>query len=486
MGPDLLNILFCVNSCAVGDGGANGAVFDDCQNIVKEIFADRDFCQENNILAVNSINVARVLAQMTYYVFTAFEKMKETNNLYFATDIVFCVPTGNFGDILAGYWARKYFPVGAINKNLSTVTPKADWPLKICGSVMPNSKTYKERMLNAKKLNSSNDSSSCLAGATDTCFSMLNLKKPEILTKILGDSSKSENSIKNEINSSEKDPSIAYFPENISWPLNWDLVIASNSNDILTRFFESGAYELKTCVPTLSPSMDIQISSNFERFLYDLFEENPDRVRELLTKLKSSEKKFAISEAELSLAREYFRGYRVSEKETTACIKRVFAEDNYFFCPHSAVGYEALVKDIKKENRANASNANSTSEIVLATAHYGKFVNALYAHIENSLSDSNKKAMGGKGGLARMKDVRESAKQLLSKIDEKSPDAANLRYLFELAKLMPAELANLEESESAYQSKRMHLKNSAEEVRNHILDIKARDIMTESMMRGGR
>ena len=81
--------------------------------------------------------------------------------------------------------------------------------------------------------------------------------------------------------------------------------------------------------------------------------------------------------------------------------------------------------------------------------------------------------------------MKENAKNLLSKIDEKSLDAANLRYLSELAKLMPVELAILEESEAALQNKRVHLKSSAEEVRNHILDTKARYIMTKSMMRGG-
>ncbi|KAF4674616.1 Threonine synthase-like 1 [Perkinsus chesapeaki] len=234
--------------------------FDDCQNIVKSIMSS-PLKEQLSIGAVNSINWARILAQIVYYAYaTARVQEKENCRL-----VDFVVPTGNFGDILAGYYCR-------------------------------------------------------MMGA----------------------------------------------------PID-RLVIASNQNDILPRFFETGTYSYHDeVIPSLSPSMDIAISSNFERFLFYLFKGDTKRLNEKINDLKTK-KAFSVTSEELSRARKEFSAYCIDEESTKKCIAKVFRDAGYLLCPHSAVGYAAGERFL--HDRASSKNP----VVSLATAHVSKFVEPLQA-----------------------------------------------------------------------------------------------------------
>jgi threonine synthase len=238
-----------IQCCAVA------GTFDDCQNIVKDIFKS-PMKKELSLGAVNSINWCRILAQVVYYWYAAFRVQEGTGK----KPVNFSVPTGNFGDILAGYYANMMgAPIGK-------------------------------------------------------------------------------------------------------------LIIASNSNDILTRFFETGKYEIAPEVlATMSPSMDIGISSNFERFLYYLWNKDTLVTRTKFTEL-AEKKAFGVTGSELQRARETFIAERVDEKQTIATIRATLQKDKYMLCPHSAVGYGAGLRHVGKLDGPI---------VALATAHWGKFVEAI-------------------------------------------------------------------------------------------------------------
>ncbi len=223
--------------------------FDDCQAIVKSIFGDLKFKERYHLAAVNSINWARILAQVIYYFYAYFKA--QVDELYFS------VPTGNFGDIFAGYVAKK---MG------------------------------------------------------------LPIKK---------------------------------------------LILATNSNDILYRFVNFGDYSKGEVVKTISPSMDIQIASNFERYLYYLYDEDTERVKESMDKFRS-EGRLKFPEDVLSRVREDFDSYRVSEEDTLSTIKGFYNETGYIIDPHTACGVFA------------AKSSNYPDVICLATAHPAKFPEAIY------------------------------------------------------------------------------------------------------------
>ncbi|WP_022854294.1 threonine synthase [Thermodesulfatator atlanticus] len=224
--------------------------FDDCQQIVKAIFGDLSFKKKYALGAVNSINWARVLAQVVYYIWAYF-KVSETEK---ATEVRFSVPTGNFGDIFAGYLAKRMLGKGI------------------------------ER-----------------------------------------------------------------------------LVLATNENDILTRFVNKGDYSLGKVTSTISPSMDIQIASNFERYLYYLFGENPARVRAAMEKF-AKEGRLSFSEEDLAKVRKDFLSASINQEETLSMIASFYQETGYILDPHTAVGVAAGLKF--KDQRPM---------ICLATAHPAKF-----------------------------------------------------------------------------------------------------------------
>ena len=226
--------------------------FDDCQTIVKDMFNDAPFRDRVRLSGVNSINWARIMAQVVYY-FTAAVSLGGPDR-----KISFTVPTGNFGDIFAGYVAKRMgLPI--------------------------------ER-----------------------------------------------------------------------------LVIATNDNDILSRALKTGRYEMRGVRATTSPSMDIQISSNFERLLFEAYGRDAPCVRIAMSGLKQSGA-FEIEPAALKAIRKEFRAARATEKQVAATIRETLAETGYLLDPHTATGVFAARK-----------HAKATSPMVtLATAHPAKFPTAV-------------------------------------------------------------------------------------------------------------
>ncbi|PWC33626.1 threonine synthase [Azospirillum sp. TSO35-2] len=231
--------------------------FDDCQDLVKAMFNDTAFRDRMGLSAVNSINWARIMAQIVYY-FTAAVALGAPDR-----KVAFTVPTGNFGNVYAAYGAR------AMGLPVET------------------------------------------------------------------------------------------------------LVVGSNSNDILARFFASGSMVAAPVVPTLSPSMDIQISSNFERLLFDLLDRDGDAVTAALNRFRA-EGKFAVTEAQLAKALAIFSGHRIDEAGTMATVARVWKDSLYLLDPHTAVGVGAA------RAAAAAGRVDPTAAmVVLATAHPAKFPDAV-------------------------------------------------------------------------------------------------------------
>ena len=228
--------------------------FDDAQAILKGLFRDARFRDDVGLTGVNSINWARVVAQIVYY-FTSAVALGAPHR-----PVSFTVPTGNFGDILAGYVAKKMgLPI--------------------------------ER-----------------------------------------------------------------------------LVIATNENDILARTLSTGRYEVRGVKATQSPSMDIQVSSNFERLLFDAYGRDGAAIRNLMARLDQA-KAFDIEAGPLAAIRADFDAASVSEQETAAEIARVYKASEYILDPHSAVGVAAGF-------RALAKHAH-TPMIVAGTAHPAKFPDAI-------------------------------------------------------------------------------------------------------------
>jgi len=227
--------------------------FDDCQNIVKALFSDLPFKEKYALGAVNSINWARVLAQVVYY-FYAWFRVTDAGG----SDIVFSVPTGNFGDIFAGYVAKRM-----------------GLPIK-------------------------------------------------------------------------------------------RLLLATNENNILTRFIADGDYSVGEVVPTVSPSMDIQVASNFERYLFYLFDEDPARVRSTFAHF-SATGRMEFTPAELDRVRSEFASRTVNTDETLATIAAFREKSGYLLDPHTAVGVKAALECV----------APDETPICLATAHPAKFGDAV-------------------------------------------------------------------------------------------------------------
>ena len=227
--------------------------FDGCQEIVKDCFEDLKFKDETSLSAINSINWVRLLPQIVYYFYSAL-KIGVPDK-----EIVFSVPTGNFGNILAGWMAQK---IG-----------------------LPISK----------------------------------------------------------------------------------LICGSNQNDILTRFFNNGLMERKNVLPSYSPSMDIQVSSNFERLLYEINERDTDKVKQQMKEFKYYGN-FEITKNQLEKINNLFSAYMISDEETLEIINKVYTDYNYILDPHSAIGYGAAQKALD-----NNIISKDMSVISLACAHPAKF-----------------------------------------------------------------------------------------------------------------
>ena len=224
--------------------------FDDCQNLVKSMFSDKEFSTSINMSGVNSINWARIIAQSVYYFYTYF--LLNNNR-----PINFSVPTGNFGDVYAGYLAKK-----------------------------------------------------------------------------------------------------------MGLPID-KLIVATNQNNILHRAITNGRYEAQTVVQTTSPSMDIQVASNFERLIYDLNNQNDLETDEIMSDIKKNGK-FIISKEKLTKIKNNFLSACIKETEVLKIIKEVYEKYKVILDPHTAIGFGATnTKDLEGDT------------VALATAHPCKFPDAI-------------------------------------------------------------------------------------------------------------
>ena len=223
--------------------------FDDCQKIVKDMFAENTFRENINMSAVNSINWARIVCQVVYYFYSAFKFQNKK--------ISFSVPTGNFGDIYAGYVAKKM-----------------GLPIK-------------------------------------------------------------------------------------------QLIVATNENNILQRVINSGEYKPSKVKPSLSPSMDVQVSSNFERLLFDVLNKDDKKVSNLMLNLLSKGS-FKLSSEEVNIIKKDFCAEKTSDKETLEIIKNFSDKYNFILDPHTATAVGA------------AKKINDGSEtLILSTAHPYKFLETI-------------------------------------------------------------------------------------------------------------
>ena len=168
-----------------------------------------------------------------------------------------------------------------------------------------------------------------------------------------------------------------YVAKKMGLPIN-KIIIATNSNDILSKFFQTGVYKVSKVVPTLSPSMDIQVASNFERLLFEYLDFKPALVTEYMTKL-NTHGFFKISKKILCELNKTFIGVSVNDDKTIKCIRSCYSEKNIIIDPHTSVGLEA----------AYSTNLEELC-IVLSTAHPVKFSSAVNKAIKNSPSLPNK------------------------------------------------------------------------------------------------
>ena len=217
--------------------------FDDCQNLVKSMFSDAEFSNSINMSGVNSINWARIIAQTIYYFYSYFQIGKEK--------ISFSVPTGNFGDVYAGYVAKQ-----------------------------------------------------------------------------------------------------------MGLPVD-KFIVATNQNDILHRAISNGDYKSKKVEETISPSMDIQVASNFERLLYELYGKNSEKIKNIMGSIKDNS--FRIEHEVLVELQKNFLSECLKEIEILNIIKDFYEKNNIVIDPHTAIGVGAVKK------------LNLKEVVVLATAHPCKF-----------------------------------------------------------------------------------------------------------------
>jgi threonine synthase len=164
-----------------------------------------------------------------------------------------------------------------------------------------------------------------------------------------------------------------YISKKMGLPIN-KLVVSSNKNDILTRFFETGVMKLKQTIKTVSPSMDIQVSSNFERLLYD-YSKSTKLIKNLYRDL-NMKGYFSVDTKLLDLMRNSFRYGRLNDKETLSSINKIFKRFRIIIDPHTAVGY-SIGKTVLDD---------SEKRIYLATAHYSKFIDTVKKVINDQVT----------------------------------------------------------------------------------------------------
>ena len=266
--------------------------FDECQKFVKSMFADKEFSTTINMSWVNSINWARIVIQIVYYFFAYFKTHEKNEKINFS------VPTGNFGDIYAGYVAKK-----------------------------------------------------------------------------------------------------------MGLPIN-KLLIATNSNDILKRAIKTGIYKPKKVEQTVSPSMDIQVASNFERLIFDIYANDSNKVIELMNDLNTNGE-FNIGKEELKKINANFCSESLSVSETKLIINKIYSNQNILIDPHTAVGVGVAEKIALEGNT-----------IILSTAHPSKFSDVVMKEtkVKPELPDSLKNILISKENYVKLnKDLKEVKNYILER-----------------------------------------------------------------------
>ena len=267
--------------------------FDECQKFIKLMFADKNFSNSINMTAVNSINWSRIVIQIVYYFFSYFKIARKNEKINYS------VPTGNFGDIYAGYIAKK-----------------------------------------------------------------------------------------------------------MGLPIN-KLIIATNSNDILKRVVNTGIYKPSKVYHTVSPSMDIQIASNFERLIFNVCSCNSEKTIKLMKDLHERGE-FSIENDELKKIKEDFYSESLSEEETKSVIKDIYNKQKILIDPHTAVAI-GVVNKIPLEG----------NNIVLATAHPSKFSDTVMeaTNIKPDLPENLKNILTGKEKYEKLpKDLKKIQNYILERV----------------------------------------------------------------------
>ncbi|MDE0310391.1 MAG: threonine synthase [Acidiferrobacterales bacterium] len=260
--------------------------FDDCQAMVKEIFNDNEMRMHRSLGAVNSINWGRITAQVVYYFHAAVQLGAPQ------TAVSFAVPTGNFGNVFAGYTA------------------------------------------------------SCMG---------LPIER---------------------------------------------MIVCSNENDILTRFFETGVMKKQGVRQTVTPSMDIEVSSNFERFLFDLLDRDGHEVTELMRQLRENGQ-FEVDPDTLHRARSHFDAIRADQRETCDAIARLYSETGMIIDPHSAVALSAV---------DHFDSDSDSPLVVISTAHPAKFPDTIERSVSAGVQVPSR--------LAGLLDMPERYRRISSNPDE--------------------------------------------------------------------
>ena len=267
--------------------------FDECQKFVKLMFADKDFSNSINMSGVNSINWARIIIQIVYYFYSYFKVVAKDEKINFS------VPTGNFGDIYAGYIAKK-----------------------------------------------------------------------------------------------------------MGLPIN-KLIIATNNNDILKRVIHSGIYKPSKVEHTISPSMDIQVASNFERLIFDISSSNSEKILKLMNDLKEYGE-FKLDKEDLIKINENFCSESMSEEETKSIINKMYNTQGLLIDPHTAVAIGVSQKI-----------SISGKTIVLATAHPAKFSDTVMkqTNIKPELPESLKNILIKKENYEKLpKDLKKVKSYILKQL----------------------------------------------------------------------
>lgn len=289
--------------------------FDDCQNIAKEAFAEIHL-KHLSFSSANSINIARIIAQVVYY-FYSYLRLVESKEIMFGETINYCVPTGNFGNILAGYFAKK-----------------------------------------------------------------------------------------------------------MGLPVN-KLIVASNQNNVLTDFFNTGIYDSnRHLLNSISPSMDILISSNLERLLFMLSDMNTEKIKKMMQELKTSGR-YELDE-HMKRGLTDFSAFDVSESETKKTIKSVYEQYHVIVDPHTAVGIEAY-------NKYTDNSKDQKKTIIVSTASPIKFSESVLSALSLPVSNDDFKNIEQLISLNKDLDDRRYKKYLETKIEltswKKAETLAKLKKL---------------------------------------------------------